>query len=122
MAKGNVPILENELLIMHSKHLLQLQLIVLVIRNGGAQTKETNHGSCVCLPFKNIMEKKTINAIFNGDNGLKHVRMRPKNSKPGSLPKCADDPRKPVSLGTMLKNSTKCESGIISHDDVVQNL
>ena len=49
-------------------------------------------------------------------------RWRTKTSKLGGLPNCTCEPRKPVSLGTMIKNFTECESGIIVCNDAAQNL
>ena len=48
-------------------------------------------------------------------------RWMPKTSKLGSLPTCVHEPREPVSLGTILKNSSEFKSGIIAHNDVAQN-
>ena len=42
-------------------------------------------------------------------------------SKLGGLPNCAHEPIKPVPLGTILKNAADCKSGMIMHDEVVQN-
>ena len=46
---------------------------------------------------------------------------RRKTLKLGVLPNCTHEPRKLVPLGTMLKNSTECKSGIIICNNVVQN-
>ena len=45
---------------------------------------------------------------------------RPKTSKLGGLPNYTFEKRKPVPLGTMLRNSVECISGIMAFQDVVQ--
>ncbi len=45
---------------------------------------------------------------------------RPKTSKLGGLPNYTFEPRKPVPLGTMFRNSVECLSGVIVFQDVVQ--
>jgi hypothetical protein len=44
---------------------------------------------------------------------------RPKTSKRGNLPHITFEPRKPVSLGTMLRDACKCVTGIIMYVDPV---
>jgi hypothetical protein len=45
---------------------------------------------------------------------------RPKTSKLGGLPNYTYEPRKPVPLGTMFRNSVECISGCLIYQDVVQ--
>lgn len=45
---------------------------------------------------------------------------KPHTSKLGGLPNYTFEPRKPVDLGTMLKNGIECISGILVFQDVVQ--
>lgn len=44
---------------------------------------------------------------------------RPKNSKRGGLPNITYEPRKPVPLGTMYRNSAECHTGIFIYIDPV---
>ena len=46
---------------------------------------------------------------------------RPKTSKTGGLPNISHEPRKPVPLGTMLRNAAKCVTGIFVHHDIVKD-
>jgi hypothetical protein len=45
---------------------------------------------------------------------------RPKTSKLGGLPNCTYEPRKPVPLGTMFRNSVECITGCLQYQVVVQ--
>ena len=45
----------------------------------------------------------------------------PKTSKLGGLSNCAHDPRKPVTLGTMLKNAAEFDAEAIVHDEIFKN-
>ena len=45
---------------------------------------------------------------------------RPKTSATGGLPNITFEPRKPKSLGTMVRNGAECISGIMTHHDIVQ--
>jgi len=45
---------------------------------------------------------------------------QPKTSKLSGLPNYTFEPRKPVPLGTIIRNGIKCISGILIHQDVVQ--
>lgn len=45
---------------------------------------------------------------------------RPKTSKRGGLPNITHEPRKPVPLGTMLRNAVECVTGIFVHHDIAQ--
>lgn len=45
---------------------------------------------------------------------------RPKTSKTGGLPNITFEPRKPVDLGTMIRNGVECVTGIFVHHDIVQ--
>jgi hypothetical protein len=45
---------------------------------------------------------------------------RPKTSKLGGLPNITFEPRKPIPLGTMMRNSAECLAGCIVYQDVVQ--
>jgi hypothetical protein len=45
---------------------------------------------------------------------------RPKTTKLGGLPNITFEPRKPVPLGTQLKNGVECLSGVMAFQDVVQ--
>ncbi|KAL7554128.1 hypothetical protein ACHAWF_017536 [Thalassiosira exigua] len=45
---------------------------------------------------------------------------RPKTSKTGGLPNISHEPRKPVPLGTMVRNAVECITGIFVHQDIVQ--
>ncbi|KAL7549478.1 hypothetical protein ACHAWF_012745 [Thalassiosira exigua] len=45
---------------------------------------------------------------------------RPKTSKTGGFPHITHEPRKPVSLGTMLRNGVECITGIFVHHDIVR--
>ena len=45
---------------------------------------------------------------------------RPKTSKLGGLPNYTYEARKPVPLGTMLRNSVECVSGCLVFQDIVQ--
>ena len=44
----------------------------------------------------------------------------PKTSKTGGLPNISHEPRKPVPLGTMLRNAVECITGIFVHQDIVE--
>lgn len=44
---------------------------------------------------------------------------RPKTSKLGGLPNMTYEPRKPVPLGTQLKNGVECLSGVLAFQDIV---
>lgn len=46
---------------------------------------------------------------------------RPKTSKTGGLPHISYEARKPVPLGTMLRNSVECTTGIFVHHDIVES-
>ena len=46
---------------------------------------------------------------------------RPKTSKHGGLPNITFEPRKPVPLGTMLRNCVECISGSMAYQDVVMH-
>lgn len=45
---------------------------------------------------------------------------RPKTTRTGGLPNVTFEPRKPVPLGTMLKNGVECLTGCLVYQDVVQ--
>lgn len=45
---------------------------------------------------------------------------RPKTSKTGGLQNISHEPRKPVDLGTMIKNGAECITGIMAFNDIVQ--
>ena len=45
---------------------------------------------------------------------------RPKTSKTGGLPNITHEPRKPVDLGTMLRDGVECITGIFVYHDIVQ--
>ena len=47
---------------------------------------------------------------------------RPGTTPYGDLPNLTHEPRKPVSLGTMLRNGVEGRSGIFAHHDIVQDL
>ena len=44
---------------------------------------------------------------------------RPKTTKLGGLPNYTYEPRKPVHLGTMMRNSADCITGCLVYQDVV---
>jgi hypothetical protein len=46
---------------------------------------------------------------------------RPKTSKLGDLLNCTWEPRKPALLGRMFRNGVEGVSGILVHQDVIQN-
>jgi hypothetical protein len=46
---------------------------------------------------------------------------RPKTSKRGGLPHISHEPRKPVPLGTMIRNAVECTTGIFVHHDLVDS-
>ena len=46
---------------------------------------------------------------------------RPKTSKRGGLPHISHEPRKPVPLGTMIRNAVECTTGIFVHHDIVDS-
>ena len=46
---------------------------------------------------------------------------RPKTSKTGGLPHISHEPRKPVPLGTMLRNAVECLTGIFVYQDIVDS-
>ena len=46
---------------------------------------------------------------------------RPKTSKQGGLPNITFEPRKPVPLGTMLRNCVECITGSLAYQDVVMH-
>ena len=46
---------------------------------------------------------------------------KPKTSKLGGLPNYTYEPRKPVPLGTMIRNGVECKTGILVFQDIVQN-
>jgi hypothetical protein len=45
---------------------------------------------------------------------------RPKTTATGGLPNITFEPRKPVNLGTMIRNGCECRSGIMVHHDIVK--
>ena len=45
----------------------------------------------------------------------------PATSELGGLPNHTHKPRKPVPLGTMLKNISECNAGVMFCNDVIQN-
>jgi len=45
---------------------------------------------------------------------------RPKTTANGGLPNITFEPRKPVNLGTMIRNGCECRSGIMVHHDIVK--
>ena len=45
---------------------------------------------------------------------------RPKSTKTGGLPNITFEPRKPVNLGTMIRNGVECRTGIFVHHDIVR--
>ena len=47
---------------------------------------------------------------------------RPKTSKFGGLPNISFEPRTPVSLGIMLRNAVEGFSGILTFQDIVQDV
>jgi len=47
---------------------------------------------------------------------------RPKSSATGGLPNITYEPRKPVNLGTMVRNGAECITGIFVHHDIVQSV
>jgi hypothetical protein len=47
---------------------------------------------------------------------------RPKTSKLGGLPNITFEPRKPVPLGTQLRNGVECFTGCLVYQDIVQNV
>ena len=47
---------------------------------------------------------------------------RPKTSKLGDLPNITFEPRKPVPLGTQLRNGVECFTGCLVYQDIVQNV
>ena len=46
---------------------------------------------------------------------------RPKTSKLGGLPNITFEKRKPIELGSMLKNSLECITGVFKYQDIVQS-
>ena len=46
---------------------------------------------------------------------------RPKTSKTGGLPHISHEPRKPVPLGTMIRNAVECVTGIFVYHDIVDS-
>ena len=46
---------------------------------------------------------------------------RPKTSKRGGLPHISHEPRKPIPLGTMIRNAVECTTGIFVHHDLVDS-
>ena len=46
---------------------------------------------------------------------------RPKTSKRGGLPHISHESRKPVPLGTMIRNAVECTTGIFVHHDLVDS-
>ena len=47
-------------------------------------------------------------------------RWWPKTSVLGGLPNITFEPRKPVNLGTMIKNGCECRTGMMVHHDIVK--
>mmetsp|Transcript_9413 Transcript_9413/g.20280 ORF Transcript_9413/g.20280 Transcript_9413/m.20280 type:complete len:903 (+) Transcript_9413:61-2769(+) len=47
---------------------------------------------------------------------------RPKTSKAGGLPNISYEPRKPVDLGTMIRDAAECKSGVMAFLDIVQDV
>lgn len=45
----------------------------------------------------------------------------PKTSKRRGLPHISHEPRKPVLLGTMIRNAVECATGIFVHHDIVDS-
>ncbi|KAG7337194.1 hypothetical protein IV203_017399 [Nitzschia inconspicua] len=65
----------------------------------------------------NAKRKKLIKVIcLMMDESM--IGWGPKTSKRGGLPKITFEPRKPVPLGTMLRNSLDCVTGILVHQDI----
>ena len=46
---------------------------------------------------------------------------QPKTSKRGGLPHISHEPRKPIPLGTMIRNAVECTTGIFVHHDLVDS-
>ena len=44
---------------------------------------------------------------------------KPKTSKTGGLPNLTNEPRKPVDLGSQLRNAVECFTGVLAYQDVV---
>lgn len=49
------------------------------------------------------------------------IGWRPKTTKEGGLPNITFEPRKPIELGTMIRNSAECTSGVTRAHEVVEN-
>ncbi|CAB9517187.1 hypothetical protein SEMRO_837_G209150.1 [Seminavis robusta] len=49
------------------------------------------------------------------------IGWRPKSTKTGGLPNLTYEPRKPVPLGTMLRNGVECITGCLVNQDIVMN-
>ncbi|KAG7344553.1 hypothetical protein IV203_032274 [Nitzschia inconspicua] len=68
----------------------------------------------------NAKSKKLIKVIcLMMDESM--IGWGPKTSKRGGLPKITFEPRKPVPLGTMLRNSLDCVTGILVHQDIAMD-
>ena len=65
---------------------------------------------CFCIQILNV-----IHLILDESMSA----WRPKTSKRGGLPHISHEPRKPVPLGTMLRNAVECLTGIFVHQDLV---
>jgi len=73
-----------------------------------------------CLNSYNDKRKKLIvTVLLMLDESMSG--WRPKTSKLGGLPNYTYEPRKPVPLGTMLRNGVECTTGCIVFQDVVMN-
>ena len=75
------------------------------------------------LPFVDEYNKKRNNLLrvlfLVLDESMSGFR--PKTTKTGGLPNITHEPRKPVSLGTMLRNGAEGKTVILAFDDVVQD-
>jgi hypothetical protein len=67
-------------------------------------TKWNNKRVKLCVSFLLMMDE-----VMSG--------WKPKTTKTGGLPNLTHEPRKPVDLGTMLRNSAECITGIFMHVD-----
>ena len=112
-----VGVLEKHIL----NNLTQQNLIDLVTRSSGTLIKGKTMSHTPALSEQVRWKAEEINDVDVSALGESMPRCRTKASKLGKIPNWTHDHRKPTLLGTILKNSVECESGIIACNDVVQN-
>ena len=73
-----------------------------------------------CLKDFNVKRQNLIKSIMVLILDESMSGWRPKSSKLGGLPSYTFEPRKPIPLGTMLRNGAEAVTGVILYQDIVQ--